>query len=616
MTEDLTYVEDQPLSEEEKELLDTVYTRLDIFRDKCEPAHTEAKKCREIVHMRDPDQEQNPRAKKKTLQLHTLKSTLDNVVADQMENMPEAKLNPESAALQELVDDLQDAVHYVVYVANDFDELQKDRASDFYTTGTAITQIGWDPDMHHGKGEIALFRYPLEAFLWDPYADTLQDCRAVMKLSWHPKSWYESHYPEKAKYVTCDDQEDAGKTTAQEGAKHAADEDRALLIEYWYREYDSNKRKYTINVAYCAGHALLEDHKNVYAHGMYPFVLDIHDKIEGTIVGEGLVHQFAAMMRYINRYAAYLDMNARMSSKGRVIMRRGSGINPEEFADWERDIVEGDRVVQGEDWNWIQNAPFNGSIQQMMLQFQTELKQDSGANQFTRGETTGGIVSGKAINSLIEAGGKISHLRTDQLNSGFKKIVEQILWLMAEFYDDERMELICGRADKSKAHRKVTEYFGKPNKGAVPPPPYTVQIEVITRDPQRIANQNQMFMEAYTMAAQAQQFFPLSSLFEILNLDGKDKIMPVIRANETVQQQMQMQQQQIEQLSQQLQGMQQENENLRTTATNMTNALANINATTGGGFTPQSGAPAKAGEAGGGPTTQAAEVNNARTALL
>ena len=42
-----------------------------------------------------------------------------------------------------------------------------------------------------------------------------------------------------------------------------------------------------------------------------------------------------------------------------------------------------DSVVQGEDWNWMQHAPLNRMIVQQMLQMQNDLKQDSGANQFT-----------------------------------------------------------------------------------------------------------------------------------------------------------------------------------------------------------------------------------------
>jgi hypothetical protein len=311
---------------------------------------------------------------------------------------------------------------------------------------------------------------------------------------------------------------------------------------------------------------------------MYPFVVNVHDNVEGSLVGDGLVNELAPMMRYINRYAAYADMNARMASKGRMLVRRGAGIDKEALTDWQNDVIEGDQITQGDAWNWMQNQPFNGTITSLMTMFQSDLKADSGANQFTRGETTGGIVSGKAINSLIQAGGKVASMRTEQLKYGFKNMVEQIIWLMAQFYDDKRTMMITGRGGRRQVTVDKKRLFGIRGNGKVNPPPYTVQIEVSSRDPQRIANQNQMFMEAYTMSAQAQQFFPLSSLFQILNLDGKDKILPVIRENEHYQEQMQQMQQQIEQMSQHMEQMQGENQNLRQAVSQTTNALAQMGA--------------------------------------
>ena len=364
-------------------------------------------------------------------------------------------------------------------------------------------------------------------------------------------------------------------TEGQTDAEHVSDEKRALMIEYWWREYNASTRRYTVNVAYAAGGALLEKQKDVYAHGMYPFVIDVHDSVEGSLAGEGLVHELAPMMRYINRYMSYIDMNLRMSSKGRLLIRRNSGIDRESLMDWENDIIEGDNITP-DNMQWMQNQPFNGTIAQMMTMLQSDLKADSGANQFTRGETTGGIVSGKAINSLIQAGGKIASMRTEQLKYGFKQIVEQIIWLMAQFYDSDRVVMITGRSER--LHLDVGKMFGRKTKGAVNPPPYTVQIEVSSRDPQRIANQNQMFIEAYNMAAQAQQFFPVSALFRILNLDGKDKVLPVIEANEHYQEQMQQLQQQVEEMSQQLQDVQAENQSLRRTTSDLTNTLATAGA--------------------------------------
>ena len=579
------FVTDQQLDEDDKELLEKIYDRLDMFEQMNRPYHDTAKECRKIVHMDDPWQDDIKtleRNGKRTLQLQTLKSTINNVVADQMLSMPEAKLLPETPDMQDAADDLQDLVHYVIYCANNFEQMHYRRCEDFYGPGTAITQVAWDPDMGYGKGEIALLRWPLEAFLWDPTAENIQDCRAVMKLSWHPLSWYHEHYPDKGKFVGADENmhNNAGITEGQEDAEHANDEKRALLIEYWWREYNASERRYTINVAYAAGNALLDVAKDVYAHGMFPFVVDVHDSVEGSLAGEGLVHELVPMMRYINRYMAYIDMNLRMSSKGRMLVRRGAGIDREALTDWEQDVVEGDSV-NPQDMQWMQNQPFNSMIVQMMTMLESDLKADSGANQFTRGETTGGIVSGKAINSLIQAGGKIASMRTEQLKYGFKQIVEQIIWLMAQFYDDERVQLVTGRNGTREVKASAKHLFKK-TKGAVNPPPYTVQIEVSSRDPQRIANQNQMFMEAYTMSAQAQQFFPLSALFRILNLDGKDKILPVIESNETYQEQMQQLQAQVEQMGQQMEQMQKENQNLKKTATQMTNTLASIGNQQGG----------------------------------
>ena len=161
-------------------------------------------------------------------------------------------------------------------------------------------------------------------------------------------------------------------------------------------------------------------------------------------------------------------------------------------------------------------------------------------------------------------------------------MVEQIIWLMSQFYDDDRVYMITGRRSKTvKVNTK--KLFGEKTNGAVNPPPYTVQIEVSSKDPQRIANRNQMFMEAYTMSAQAQQFFPLSSLFSMLNLDGKDEILPVIKANEHYQEEMQALQQQLQEMAAQLEQKDKENANLKQVTNEMTSALAATSARNGAG---------------------------------
>lgn len=616
---------EQTLTRAESELVSEIYGRLAIYEQECREFHEAARISRKVLRLKDPYLD-NEGAKEETLQLHTLKSTLNNCVADQMQNMPEARILPETPETSELADDMQDAVRHIVYDVNGYEAIHRRRAEDFYGTGTSIIQVTWDESMCYGKGDIALIRWPIESFLWDGKAENIQDARALIKVSWHPMSWYAAHYPDKASFIGGEDGQynHVGKTDGQ-ADRTGADEECAMLLEYWYRRYDAKTKRYSINVAYCAGGALLEHQENVFMHGLYPFILDVHSVIEGSPVGDGMVGELTPMMRYINRYAKYINVNIRMSSKARMLTRKNSGIDRDGMANWETDIIEGDSITQGEDWAWLTHAPFPSAAAQQMVQLQSDLKQDSGANQFTRGETTAGITAGKAIAALQEAGGKVTGLRTDTLNDGFKRMVEQIIWLMAEFYTGERMTMITGRNKdiRRQIDMGAKHFFGDlytKVSDSVPPPPYMVQIEINKRNPLRVEAMNEMYMQMYTMAAQAKQYFPLSALLQLLNIDGKDRILPIIQQSETFTQQMEQLQEQIQQLQEQNAQVQQENESLRMTGTQAANALANVNATNGGGYMARENridpyAQQKVAGAGGGRETQAAFIDNTRQKL-
>lgn len=562
-------VGEQILPENEKALVEEAYSLLEVFQQGCKDYHDKAKEARKIVLMDDPKQD-DPKQDKKTIQLQTLKSTFNCIVADQMDNMPEAQLMPERADLIPVVDDMNDAVRYV-FAHNKYEKIHRRRVEDFVAVGTAVTQICWDETMDAGRGNIAIIRWPVEAFLWDPLSENIQDGRACIKVSWHPLSWYAAHYPEVAKYVNAETgaHESVGMTE-QQAAKYGDDEDLAMMMEYWYRRFDASTKKYTINVAYLAGGALLDHAEDVFEHGMYPFVMDVFACVDGMPVGPGQVDEMAPTMRYINRYMSYIDMNLRMSSKGRLLLRKNSGIDRDALADWSQDVIEGDRVSP-EDVHWLQNQPFTGMVVQQLLQLQSDIKQDSGQNQMTRGETAGGVTAASAISALQEAGGKITRLRTAVLNHGYGEIVEHIMWLMHQFYDKNRRILISGKeVDASAAH-----LFGKKGgKGAYPAPAYTVQVQVSRRNPLRVQAQNDLFLQAYSMSAQAGTPFPLSMLFRLLNVDGKDKILPILDENDRTQQLIQSMQQQIEQLAATGQEQQKQMASLQATIAKQNEALA------------------------------------------
>ena len=519
------------MSSDPNTLREEAYARLRIWREGCREMHERAREARKILLLQDPQQDAQTRSNRKnkrTLQLQTLKSTFNNCVADQMDNMPEAILLPETRALQPVAEDLTDVVRFIMAL-NNYESIHRRRVEDCFATGTSITQIAWDASMDAGRGNIAVIRWPVESFLWDPAAESLQDARALFKVSWHPMSWYRQHYPDLADQIGSDAGEYSGLGMPEAQENAFQDEDRAMLIEYWYRLYDAQLCRYTVNVAYLAGGVLLSHDTDVYAHGMYPFVADVYTPIEGLPVGDGMVQELAPMMRYINRYASYIDTNLRMASKGRLLVDRSAGLDKEALMDWESDVIEGDRIDAGA-LHWMQTQPFSGMVTQQMMQLQADIKQDSGQNQFSRGETVGGVTAASAISALQEAGGKITRLRTHVFNQGFKEMTMQIMWLISQFYDERRMLFITGRQVDASPKR----LFGASPSGVPVPPPYHVQVQVQRRNPLRQQAQNDLFLQAYRLSAQTGQYFPLSALFELLHVDGKERIIPLLKEYESL----------------------------------------------------------------------------------
>ncbi len=555
---------EQPLSEAEKALVEEAYSRLRTYTAGCKEAHDWAKEGRRIALLDDPKQDLpgTPQAQR-ALQMQTLKSNLNNCIADQMDNMPEAVMLPETPQMQDAAEDLTDVVRFIL-AQNNYERTHRAVAEDLFVTGTAIRQVYWDEDLDHGRGNIGVLRWPVEAFLWDPVAENIQDARALIKVSWHPLSWYAAHYPEQAPYVAGEDyaHESVGVPEAW-ATKQPDDEDRAMLLEYWYRRYEKKTGKYSINVALLAGGALLDHMRDVYAHGLYPFIVDVYNRVEGLPVGLGMAQEQAPTMRAINRYYHYMDENMRMSSKPKLLINRHAKIDNDALTDYSKAIVEGDNIDRT-GLQWLITPLFSSAPSAIAIQLQTDLKQDSGQNQFTRGETAGGVTAASAIASLQEAGGKQTRMRSATLNQGFQDMVEQIVWLVSEFFDEKTVRLITGKEGKVReVDMSAAHLFGKRKKGPLPPPPYSVQVQVQRRNPMRVQAMNELFIQAYSMAAQKQQHFPLTALFEILQVDGKDRIMPVLRQVEAEADMLHQAMAQMEQMAQGVEALQQENANLK-----------------------------------------------------
>jgi hypothetical protein len=242
-----------------------------------------------------------------------------------------------------------------------------------------------------------------EDFYPDPLYENIQDGRACFKMTRTTVAWVEEHYPHAKGYVKGDDTsrpEDHGDPMYEAPAGDAP----TTLLEFWYKRYDAVARKYCVHMAQMAGRALLystelgfggadkDDYKEgVYAHGMYPFVLFKYRNVFRRALGTGLGYDYRETQNAIDRYAKYIDDNARASSVPKLFIRRGSGVNAEDVANYERTVIEWDGADIREVLQTHQASPLNNQVYQIMNYHVDSMKQDCGQNQFTRGE--GGLGS-------------------------------------------------------------------------------------------------------------------------------------------------------------------------------------------------------------------------------
>ncbi len=94
----------------------------------------------------------------------------------------------------------------------------------------------------------------------------------------------------------------------------------------------------------------------------------------------------------------------------------------------------------------------------MMRYLADTMKQDCGQNQFHTREGGLNVTAGTAIHYLQEAGGKITRWHSERFKDAFRKMVEQILWVLSEYMEPGRkMRIIGGWNSRGGMRERIIE---------------------------------------------------------------------------------------------------------------------------------------------------------------
>lgn len=124
-----------------------------------------------------------------------LQSTIENIRADLMDQMPEAIITADDPANERAAQALTEILgenHRRCHYENEYAKL----LHDLLIGGYMVQETGFDPHADGGLGGAFLRHADAHNVMVDPMCADIQDSRAVFKFAPYPKEWFKSRYPD------------------------------------------------------------------------------------------------------------------------------------------------------------------------------------------------------------------------------------------------------------------------------------------------------------------------------------------------------------------------------------------------------------------------------------
>ena len=365
-------------------------------------------------------------------------NTIANRHGDLMDAFPEPIFTEREPSDREDAEQLSKVMKYVLD-RQKFRQTYSDAAWYKVKSGTSCYHISWDQSLEGGLGDISIKKVDLLRLYWQPGIDNIQDSKYVFALSLMDKDDADRLYnldgKVEARYGIDLKKYNETDTIDTEGM--------VVVIDCYYKERQEDGAT-ILHMDKIVGDRIVDstkskgEGKGLYDHGLYPFVFDKMFPEEHSLLGFGMVDVIKNAQMYIDKLDQILTFNALVSGRQRLLVKKGL-VPTDQFADVSKTIIEmNGSLKEGEDFHRLQATPLPSSIMEHRNMKIAELKEVSGANDFSRGAATGGVTSATAILALQEAGNKLSRAMVAATYDAYVELCNMALELIVQFYDEPR----------------------------------------------------------------------------------------------------------------------------------------------------------------------------------
>lgn len=304
-------------------------------------------------------------------------NTIANKHADAMDNIPSPVILPREESDKPEAKMLSSIVP-VIHQQNGFEDTYD--AVWWYKLkhGCGVYQIVWDNSKLNGVGDIAIRKADILNLFWEPGVSDIQESPNFFSVSLRDNDELKSIYPELADKL-------GGETATV--AKYIYDDnvdtsEKSVVVD-WYYKRTVNGRTILHFCKYCNGVVLFATENEpdkypngLYEHGRYPFVFDVLFPVEGSPCGFGYVDICRSPQEYVDVINRAIKTNAIVNASPRYMVRKGSGLNREQFLDTNNPIIE----VESSDLSETSIRQINGAG---LSSVYVEVKRDTGDIQDT-----------------------------------------------------------------------------------------------------------------------------------------------------------------------------------------------------------------------------------------
>lgn len=458
-----------------------------------------------------------------------IQSTIESVRADLVDRMPEAIITADDPTKRELAE-LLGAVIKENHTQQRFEREYGRMVRDLLVNGYMVQEIGYDASLNGGFGGAFIRHVDPRNIMFDPACSDIQDSRAIFKFAPHTRAWFLQHYPEKAMLMTSDPYlVRAPKDTLLTGR----DTERILLIECWRRVYDAASGLYSVHMQKFAGGQLLEDSRTLkregyYAHGQYPFVVTPLFERRGSCLGYGYVDMFENMQRYSDKLDQIVLKNALMASHNKLLVTGASGFDVDDLRDWAKEVHRGENL---NGVSWFSTAPLPQYIISYIQSIRESVKEESGANDFSRGATNGGVTAASAIAALQEASGKRARMAAREIHGAFAEAVRQEIEVEREFSFFKRLVPVKGESETRLLPFSGDMLTVETALGNTVPLEFSVSVKAQQENRFSVVANNELVLSLVQMG-----ILPAPVALRLLTFDGKEEAIALCAAYESTQQ--------------------------------------------------------------------------------